>query len=95
MKNSLIYRGFGRNRRMQWPIAINGRDHTPVDESTRLSSVCPILDGASRCAHVARVKRCIVSIGPLDLHRAVTINWMVHRSRLIMTVITPRMDRRD
>ena len=59
---------------MQRSIAINGSDDVSFGESSRLSHIRPIADGASGCVNVARVKRCIVSICPLDPHRAVAMN---------------------
>ena len=80
---------------MQRFITINSLDDVPVDESMRLSRERPIFDGASTVSHVARSMRSVALIRPLDLHPMITINRGVHRSRLIVTVITPLMDRRD
>ena len=78
MKNIEFIEEQRRNHRMQLFIAINGPDDEPVDESVRLSRICPIGNGASGCVHVTRVKRCVISIHPFDLHRAVSINRKVH-----------------
>ena len=81
-----------RNHRMQLFIAINGQDCASFGESTLLSCICLIADGALGCIHMARVKRCVDSSRPLDHCQAVAMNQKVHRSRLISTVITPLMD---
>ena len=80
---------------MQQFIAINGRDCTSFGESLRLSRVRLIFDGASGCVHVARRRDGVASICPLDLDVTIAVSRGVHRSRLIVTVITPLMDRRD
>ena len=80
---------------MQQSIAINGPDEALFGESTRLSRVRPIFDGAFRCVHVARTRDGVALIRPLDLDLTIAINQGVHRSRLIMTIITPLMDCRD
>ena len=59
---------------MQLFIAINGPDHALVDELMRFIHERLIFDGASRCVHVARVKRSVVSSRSFDLHRTIAIN---------------------
>ena len=90
-----FYRRIGRNHRINGLIAINRWGDTSFGESVRLSRERPITNRASRCVHVARVKRFVDSSHPLDLHLTISINRGVHRSRLIMTVITPQMDCQD
>ena len=70
-------------------IAINGEDEASFDESVCFNRERPIIDGGLRCVHVVRTKRCVASSYSLDLHVMVTINRMILRSRLIVTVITP------
>ena len=76
-------------------IAIKGRDHVSFGESMQLSCECPIFDGASGCVHIAREREGVASIRPLDLHPKIAISRGVHRSRLIVTVITPLIDSWD
>ena len=80
---------------MQLFIAINGRDNASFGESSRLSGVRPIFDGASGWVHVTHRRDVVVSSRSLDLHQTIAISRGVHRSRLIVTVITPLIDCRD
>ena len=64
-------------------------------ELTRLNCERSIDNGASGYVHVAHFEEMRRFDCPSDLHRAVTISRKVHRSRLIVTVITPLMDGRD
>ena len=64
-------------------------------ESLRLSCINPIFNGAFGWIHVARIRDIVASIRPLDLDLMIAIYRGVHRSRLMVTVITPLMYRRD
>ena len=76
-------------------IAIDGSDEVSFGKSVHLNDDRSIGDERLRCVHISRVKRCVALIHPLDLHPTIAIPRGVHRSRLILAIITPLTDGRD
>ena len=74
---------------------IDNRDHASVDRNSAIKS--HLFDQRwSIQIFLHRVKEELRRLYcASDHHRAVTINRKVHRSRLIVTVITPLMEGRD
>ena len=86
---------FGRDRPMKGRLAIDGRDHASFDRNGAIK-LHPFDQRWSVriCPHRVKEEVCCLDF-PSDLHRAVTINRKVHRSRLIVTVITPLIEGED
>ena len=91
-KNKLFKGEIGRNRPMKRRLAIDGHDHVSVDQNGAIKSH-PFDQRCSVriCPHRMKEELCRMYC-PSNLHRVVTINRKVHRSRLIVTVITPLME---
>ena len=77
---------------MKRRLAIDDRDHVSVDQNGAIKSH-PFDQRWKAEMSSHRMKKEVCRLDrPSDLHRAVTINRKVHRSRLIMTDITPLID---
>ena len=80
---------------MKRRLAIDDRDHASIDQNGVIK-LHPFNQRWKAEMSPHRMKKEVRRLDrPSNLHRAVTINHKVHRSRLIMTVITPSIDGPD